>query len=89
MKRRRSRHQNHPRPAPLRRRAGAAHVFVGLAPPTRRVRRQAPEALDLCAIAKGFAVDEMMQVMVAQGFSDVLVSIDGELSARGRRPDGR
>lgn len=74
--------------AQIGRRRRAAHEFVELDAANRRVRRQAPEALDLCAIAKGFAVDEMMQVMVAQGFSDVLVSIDGELSARGRRPDG-
>lgn len=74
--------------AQLGRKRRPAHDFVELDAENRRVRRHAPEALDLCGIAKGFAVDEMMRVMREEGIGNALVSIDGELSARGRRPDG-
>lgn len=72
----------------LGRKRPSAHDFVELDAANRRVRRHAPEALDLCGIAKGFAVDEMMRVMKAAGVANALVSIDGELSGRGRRLDG-
>lgn len=56
--------------------------------PGRRARKTAPLALDLCGIAKGFGVDEMARVMDAQGIAAWLVGIDGEMRARGTRPDG-
>ncbi len=53
------------------------------------VRKQGPVTLDLSGIAKGYAVDRMMAVLGRFGVADVLVSLDGELRARGRRADGR
>ncbi|WP_211313991.1 FAD:protein FMN transferase [Humitalea rosea] len=53
-----------------------------------RVRKMAPLCLDLSGIAKGFGVDEMARVMDAFGIGSWLVGIDGEMRARGLKPDG-
>ena len=50
--------------------------------------KTAPLSLDLCGIAKGFGVDEMARVMDAFGIRSWLVGIDGEMRARGVKPDG-
>ncbi|TAM05681.1 MAG: FAD:protein FMN transferase [Paraburkholderia sp.] len=52
-----------------------------------RARRHAEVALDLCGIAKGFGVDELASVLDRHGLSSWLVGIDGEMRARGRKPD--
>lgn len=44
--------------------------------------------VDLSSIAKGFGVDRISQVLNEAGISDYLVEIGGEVSTRGRRPDG-
>ena len=51
-------------------------------------RKSAPLSLDLSGIAKGFGVDEMARVMDAFGIHAWLVGIDGEMRARGVKPDG-
>ena len=55
---------------------------------TSRARKAAPLTLDLSGIAKGFGVDEMARVMDAFGIRSWLVGIDGEMRARGLKPDG-
>ncbi len=57
--------------------------------PGCRARKRAPLALDLSGIAKGFGVDEMARVLAGAGVTAFLVGIDGELRARGTKPDGR
>ncbi len=54
----------------------------------RRVRKHAPMALDLSGIAKGFGVDELARVLDDAEIGCFLVGIDGEMRARGRKPDG-
>lgn len=44
--------------------------------------------VDLSAIAKGFAVDQVSQLLSARGLSEHLVEIGGELRARGRNVRG-
>lgn len=44
--------------------------------------------LDLSAIAKGFAVDEVARYLDASGVPAFLVEIGGELRGQGRKPDG-
>jgi thiamine biosynthesis lipoprotein len=44
--------------------------------------------LDLGGIAKGHGVDRAVEAMRAQGISDGIVSVGGDLYALGRRPDG-
>jgi len=44
--------------------------------------------LDLSAIAKGYAVDLLLQALGRRGIDDALVEVGGELAGRGRKPDG-
>lgn len=53
-----------------------------------RARRRANVAFDLCGIAKGFGVDELARVLDRHRIGSWLIGIDGELRARGRKPDG-
>lgn len=53
-----------------------------------RARRLADVAFDLCGIAKGFGVDKLARVLDRHGIGAWLVGIDGELRARGCKPDG-
>jgi thiamine biosynthesis lipoprotein len=45
-------------------------------------------ALDLCGIAKGFAVDRVAAWLRGAGYADFLVEVGGELLGQGLRPDG-
>lgn len=45
--------------------------------------------LDLCGIAKGWALDEASQRLLALGFEDFLFDLGGELVAFGTHPSGR
>jgi FAD:protein FMN transferase len=45
--------------------------------------------LDLSSIAKGYAVDRVLEYVVAQGVQGVLVDIGGDARTAGRKPDGR
>ncbi|MCW5657746.1 MAG: FAD:protein FMN transferase [Burkholderiaceae bacterium] len=56
--------------------------------PGCRARKHDAVALDLCGIAKGFGVDEIGRVLDANGIGSWLVGIDGEMRARGAKPDG-
>lgn len=51
--------------------------------------KSAPATLDLCGIAKGWALDRMAGLLEAAGQGDYLIDLGGELRARGRHPDGR
>jgi thiamine biosynthesis lipoprotein len=53
----------------------------------RRFRRTAPVTLDLCGIAKGFAVDLTMAALRTHGIAHALVEIGGELAGHGVKPD--
>lgn len=54
-----------------------------------RVRKLAAITLDLSGIAKGFGVDELARCLDSFGIASYLVGIDGEMRARGIKPDGR
>jgi len=54
-----------------------------------RARKSAPMTLDLSAIAKGYGVDVLTRVMADHGVTACLCGLDGELAARGLRPDGQ
>jgi thiamine biosynthesis lipoprotein len=45
--------------------------------------------LDLCGIAKGHALDQMVALLLEAGHENFLVDMGGELAARGRHPSGR
>ena len=66
-----------------------AHDLLELDRDALRIRKHGPVALDLCGIAKGHGVDRMMTELARFGIADALVGLDGEMRARGLRPDGR
>ena len=53
------------------------------------VKNLASVTLDLNAIAKGFAVDQISELLYATGFENYLVEIGGEIYAAGARTDGK
>ena len=53
------------------------------------VRLAQPRRIDLSALAKGRAVDELADRLVAQGCTDLLVDIGGEIRVLGRSPQDR
>jgi len=53
------------------------------------VRKRAPLNLDLNGIAKGFGVDELARCLESFRITRYLVGIDGEMRARGVKPDAQ
>ena len=70
------------------RRHRPAHEIVVVDRPGGRALKQEACAIDLSGIAKGFGVDRLAEVLIDLGVDHFLVSIDGELRARGGKPDG-
>lgn len=71
--------------------AARAHIGwqrVEFDPQQRRVLQPGGVHLDLSAIAKGFAVDQVARYLQHEGVSDFLVEVGGELRARGERARG-
>jgi thiamine biosynthesis lipoprotein len=66
----------------------AAHESLELDRPGNRARRSAALQVDLCGIAKGYAVDRMAHVLQQHGVRHALAALDGELRAVGRQADG-
>lgn len=56
--------------------------------PAGRARLCAPVQLDLCGIAKGYAVDRMAAVLRQHGVRHALAALDGELRAVGTQASG-
>lgn len=66
---------------------GFQHIEVRASPPALRKTR--PDIyVDLSAIAKGFAVDEVTRVLDGLGITRYMVEIGGEVRTRGRKQDG-
>jgi len=66
---------------------GFRNVEVRPSPPALR-KKQPNVYVDLSAIAKGFAVDEVARVLDAFGVTRYMVEIGGEVRTRGRKQDG-
>lgn len=58
-------------------------------PVTRRMLQPGAVQLDLSAVAKGFAVDQLARALEAAGVHDYLVEAGGELRGAGVKPDGQ
>ncbi len=57
--------------------------------PVGRARKRAPLQLDLCGIAKGYAVDRMAAVLRQHAVRHALAALDGELRALGSQASGK
>lgn len=84
-----------PDAAAIRAAAGAAraarpptHEAVEIDHLASRARKHVPLQLDLCGIAKGYAVDRMADVLRQHGVQHALVALDGELRAVGSQASG-
>jgi FAD:protein FMN transferase len=66
----------------------AAYELLEVDTMAGRVRKRAPIALDLNGIAKGYGVDRLAETLIGFGIASALVGIDGEMRAKGLRPDG-
>ena len=82
-----------PDPAAIQAARGAAqdsgHAQLELDPAAGRARKHAALQLDLCGIAKGYAIDHMAAVLRGHGVSHALMALDGELRAIGSQADGQ
>lgn len=67
---------------------GAQFLYADCDRPALRKARPALR-VDLSAIAKGYAVDAVSELLDTAGIEDYLVEIGGELKAHGRHPAGR
>jgi len=65
------------------------HQWLELDEAAGRARKLGPLQLDLCGIAKGYAVDRMVEVLRRHGVAHALAALDGELRALGSQADGR
>jgi thiamine biosynthesis lipoprotein len=73
--------------AALRARVGYRQLSLDAARKT--VAKARPDVTcDVSAIGDGWAADRVARALVSLGHADVLVDVGGEVSARGRRPDG-
>lgn len=66
----------------------ATHEALELDLSAGRVRKHAPMQLDLCGIAKGYAVDRMALTLEKFHVRNALVALDGELRAVGNQSSG-
>ena len=85
--------RDHPDPAAIRSAVQAggrpAHRWLELDPAAGRACKRAPMQIDLCGIAKGYAVDRLAAVLRAHGVAHALAALDGELRAIGGQADGQ
>jgi thiamine biosynthesis lipoprotein len=61
---------------------------LGWDPERRRLQRPAGMEIDLSSIAKGYAVDRVLEILRENGVTRALVEIGGELRTMGGRPEG-
>ena len=73
---------------PIRGKAGGSLSDIKIGDGT--IRKARPEAtLDLCGIAKGYALDRIATALTMLGINDFVVELGGEVFARGLHPEGR
>ena len=65
-----------------------AHACLELDSIAGKVRKLTPLQMDLCGIAKGYAVDRMVHVLQEHGVRHALAALDGELRAVGGQSGG-
>lgn len=66
-----------------------AHQGLELDLNTGRACKRVPMHVDLCGIAKGYAVDRMVAVLQHHGICHALAALDGELRTLGSQADGQ
>ena len=72
--------------ASLRARVGYQKLRVNQNPPS--ISKPTNLQIDLSAIAKGYAVDQLASLLVGKGINNYLVEIGGEIKLSGNKPNG-
>ena len=72
--------------ASLRTRVGYHKLRVNQNPPS--ISKPTNLQIDLSAIAKGYAVDQLASLLVGKGINNYLVEIGGEIKLSGNKPNG-
>jgi thiamine biosynthesis lipoprotein len=72
--------------AKLKANIGFQHIEFDIS--NNSVLKRRPVVLDLSAIAKGFAVDKVSELLLYAGYTDFMVEIGGELRLMGHSPKG-
>lgn len=68
---------------------GTGH-YSGIVATATALRKTSPRlTLDLCGIAKGYALDRIVAALSRAGVVNALVEVGGEVKALGRHPSGR
>ncbi|HHX81976.1 MAG TPA: FAD:protein FMN transferase [Pseudomonadaceae bacterium] len=70
-------------------RARTGMQYLALDVDTRTALKSTDLVLDLSGIAKGYAVDQVAELLGAAGFDNFLVEIGGELRVQGAGPQGK
>lgn len=69
---------------------GASARFEDLSVAGQRIgKSRAGVTMDLCGVAKGYALDQMIDAVAALGVTDAMIELGGEVRAIGRHPKGR
>ncbi|WP_428033310.1 FAD:protein FMN transferase [Amphritea sp.] len=68
----------------LRQRVGYHYIKLS----GKQLNRERKVYIDLSAIAKGYGVDKIAELLEDEGITAYLVEVGGELRARGNKPDG-
>lgn len=69
---------------------GKSGAYTMVAARAQALRKAGPHlTLDLCGIAKGHALDRIVQALLSQGNAAFLVELGGEVRATGQHPAGR
>lgn len=69
-------------------RSKVGYAKISLLENPTRLKKEGDQYLDLSAIAKGYGVDMLAELLEAQGIMNYLVEIGGELRAKGVKPEG-
>ncbi|MEX0963392.1 MAG: FAD:protein FMN transferase [Pseudohongiellaceae bacterium] len=62
--------------------------FLRISPSNQQIRKTRDVYVDLSAIAKGYAVDQLAEYLDAAGVANYFLEIGGELKIKGTKPDG-
>jgi len=69
---------------------GRSGHFSGVEVAERALRKVSPGlTVDLCGIAKGYALDQIVETLELADVANALVEVGGEVKALGHHPDGR
>jgi thiamine biosynthesis lipoprotein len=67
---------------------GWQHLQSRLDPPA--LKKEVPQLrLNVASVTEGFVIDELVTLLKAQGLSDFLLEVGGEVAAIGKAPDGK